>query len=74
MGALGLLGRWALNLVDVNDVNDINDVNDLGQYLGLGQTMDLLEILRDALLPFLLPSDMMRFTTTSLQVVGDTDV
>mmetsp|Transcript_9090 Transcript_9090/g.14752 ORF Transcript_9090/g.14752 Transcript_9090/m.14752 type:complete len:131 (-) Transcript_9090:750-1142(-) len=30
--------------------------------------MDLLEILRDALLPFLLPSDMMRFTTTSLQV------
>lgn len=62
LGALGALGRWALNLVDVNDVNDV------GQYLGLGQTMDLLEILRDALLPFLLPSDMMRFTTTSLQV------
>eukprot|EP00435_Cladocopium_sp_Y103_P066356 s1341_g28.t1 len=53
---------WA----DAHALNLVNDlVNDL---VNLRQTMDLLEILCDALLPFLLPSDMTRFTTTSLQV------
>ena len=58
---------------------DLGDLGDLGRWAlnlvnDLAWAMDLLEILRDALLPFLLPSDMTRFTTTSLQVVGDTDV